>query len=395
MTRNVFGGWRGKLLVVVPVVLLATIIGWFVALFAFNNSAKYGTIPIPGSAVVHLPAGEVDLSLDTQVTSFGGSHSSVSVPIPTLTTSVVPVGGGRVPGYENSVGGTTSVNSDAHRRFAKIDVPTAGKYRVQVSGDVNGFIEPELELGAPGIASNVLFGGLSIVFALALLYTLTGLGQQAAPPASGRTRTVVPRRRVPWKPLALEVLPLALLLFLLFSHGSFHIAPAGAGQTVGAEQDLLTSPLPSPTAADVIPADSASSLFREANLAKALAALTQRIGAKDNVARMAIYPGELDLVDDDSNGNLHRIRVSLAGTVTVGPASPTQTSPQVIYADMVNPSLIAAIEASVPVKEITKLTLGSDAATATPYWTVATVTSTGRPGPSYQSQFDGTGLTPP
>ena len=155
---NTLGRVRSKLAWLIALAAVATFVLWLIGIFALNRSAKYGKVGIPGSKVVNLPTGEVDVSFDAQVTSYGGS-SNVSLPIPHLGLSVVPVGGGLIPGYQSSVGGTTSVNSDAHRQVAKLDVPASGSYRVTVSGDVGGFIDPTLELGAPGLATKILLGG--------------------------------------------------------------------------------------------------------------------------------------------------------------------------------------------------------------------------------------------
>ena len=145
-------------------------------------------------------------------------------------------------------------------------------------------------------------------------------------------------------------------------------------------------------------ANSDASLFREANLARALQALTARIGAKAGIARMAIYPGELDLVEDDASGNLHVVRVALEGTVMVGPGIPTQTGPAVIYVNQVVPSLITVVEGELrsehhlATRQITELVLNNNLANSTSGWDVKTVSHDGRHGATFQTQLDGTGL---
>jgi hypothetical protein len=407
------GRVRSKLAWLIGLAAIATVVLWLIGIFALNHSASYGKLRIPGTAIVHLPAGEVDVSFDAQVTSYGGS-SNVSLPIPHLGLSVVPIRGGLIPGYESSVGSTTSVNSDAHRQVAKLDVPAEGRYRVTVSGDVGGYIEPTLELGAPGLATKILLGGGALVFLLLLIYTLLGV-RQPQPASAGASSSAahgkgeVARGKLPWRALGIEVIGAAGLLALLFGGGDFHIPPQGradgSGQVVSGSSSAaagggnpLHSPLPKPSVADTVGADSAASLFREENLAKALRALTARVGGNGAIALMAIYPGELDLVQDDRSGNLHRVRVTLNDTVTVGPGIPTTTGPAVIYIKQVTPSLITTVERQLTTEDhvarrhITALVLDNHLPNSTSGWDVKTVSSAGGPGPTFRAQLDGTGL---
>ncbi len=191
---NTLSRVRSKLAWLIGLAAIATLVLWLIGIFALNRSAKYGKVGIPGSAVVHLPAGEVDVSFDAQVPTYAG-NANVSLPIPRLGLSVVPISGGLIPGYESSVGSTTSVNSDAHRQIAKLDVPAGGRYRVTVSGGVGGFIDPTLELGAPGLATKILLGGGALVFLLLLAHTLLGVQRsQWIPPGRALRRWRVPCR---------------------------------------------------------------------------------------------------------------------------------------------------------------------------------------------------------
>jgi hypothetical protein len=78
--------------------------------FVLDEYDAYGEVPVPGSASLHLPAGEVSVSFHTMVT---GSPSS-GFPIPDLNFSITPQQGGAKPEVTESVGGTTTVNSDTH-----------------------------------------------------------------------------------------------------------------------------------------------------------------------------------------------------------------------------------------------------------------------------------------
>src|SRR5438105_6896181 len=78
--------------------------------FVLDEYDAYGEVSVPGSTSLHLPAGEVTVSFHTMVT---GSPSS-GFPIPDLNFSITPRHGGAKPEVTESVGGTTTVNSDTH-----------------------------------------------------------------------------------------------------------------------------------------------------------------------------------------------------------------------------------------------------------------------------------------
>jgi hypothetical protein len=138
--------------------------------FVLDEYDAYGEVPIPGSGSLHLPAGEVTVSFHTSVT---GSPSS-GFPIPDLQFSIdSPTGVGK-PQVIESVGGTTTVNSDTHVRVWLVQVPQEGTYAIATDGKVNGYINPRLAFGhgsSYGWLSWV-FGGLLAFGAVALTMAL-------------------------------------------------------------------------------------------------------------------------------------------------------------------------------------------------------------------------------
>ena len=127
-------------LVTAGVGLVATLI---LNAFVFDEFDAYGEVPIPGTASLHLPAGEATVSFHTMVT---GSPSS-GFPIPDLQFSITPPAGLPKPQVTESVGGTTTVNSDTHVRVWVVQVPQAGTYDIVTEGNVNGYINPRLAFG--------------------------------------------------------------------------------------------------------------------------------------------------------------------------------------------------------------------------------------------------------
>jgi len=82
----------GRIPVVVAAGLMTIgVIGFVVALilnvFVLDRFDAYGEVPIPGTGTVHLPAGEVTVSLHTRVIS---SPSGGGLPVPPLSVTVTP-----------------------------------------------------------------------------------------------------------------------------------------------------------------------------------------------------------------------------------------------------------------------------------------------------------------
>ena len=78
---------------VAVVTLVASIIGFVVTLmlntFVFDEYDTYGEVPIPGSASLHLPAGDVTVSFHTQLI---GSTTGNGLPVPSLKYRIASSG---------------------------------------------------------------------------------------------------------------------------------------------------------------------------------------------------------------------------------------------------------------------------------------------------------------
>jgi Short C-terminal domain len=127
-------------LVVAGVGLIASLI---LNAFVLDEYDAYGEVSIPGSTSLHLPAGEVTVSFHTMVS---GSPSS-GFPIPDLKFTITPPEGVAKPQVTESVGGTTTVNSDTHVRVWVVQVAQEGTYDIVTGGNVNGYISPRLAFG--------------------------------------------------------------------------------------------------------------------------------------------------------------------------------------------------------------------------------------------------------
>lgn len=103
--------------------------------------ASYGEVPIPGSAQVHLPAGQVVVSF--HVRNYGGR----GLTLPRLDFDITPPPGSPDPTVTEDFGATVSINDDAHRRVWFMKVADKGDYRIITGGEVGGYAQPRLAFG--------------------------------------------------------------------------------------------------------------------------------------------------------------------------------------------------------------------------------------------------------
>jgi hypothetical protein len=101
----------------------------------------YGDVPIPGSATVHLPAGEVDVTLRT-----AGPAGDVSVPPLSIRISG-PDGTTRPEVIESPRWQHANAQSGMLVRVWVVRIAQDGDYRVEVEGEVYGPYQPPLTFG--------------------------------------------------------------------------------------------------------------------------------------------------------------------------------------------------------------------------------------------------------
>jgi hypothetical protein len=164
-------------LVIAGVGFVATLI---LNAFVFDEYDAYGEVPIPGTSSLHLPAGETTVSFHTMVT---GSPSS-GFPIPDLQFSITPPAGAPKPQVTESIGSTTTVNSDTRVRVWVVQVPQEGTYDVVTDGNVNGYINPRLAFGHGSFYGWLMwvFGGLLPLGAVVLTAGLIWFARSAKAP---------------------------------------------------------------------------------------------------------------------------------------------------------------------------------------------------------------------
>jgi putative oligomerization/nucleic acid binding protein len=169
----------GLLLAVAITTMVVSIIGFIVSLmlniFVLDRYDAYGEVDVPGSATLHLPAGQATVTFRTY--SVGGSGGG-GLPVPSLGLSIDPPDGAPDPTVTESIGSTTTVNNDVRRRVWLVDIAQEGDYRITTDGRVNGYIEPRLAFGHDSSYGWVpwmfaaLFGLSVLDFVIAIIWRL-------------------------------------------------------------------------------------------------------------------------------------------------------------------------------------------------------------------------------
>jgi hypothetical protein len=150
--------------------MVAAGIGFIVMLslnaFFFDDYAKYGEVPIPGTETVQLPAGDVTVTFHTVLVGGGGS----GLPVPPLKYTITGPGGfdGQLT---EDYGTTTIVNNDARVRIGYLHLPQAGSYAVALDGKVSAYLDPKLAFGT-GSSFGAVPGILAVVFGIAAVALL-------------------------------------------------------------------------------------------------------------------------------------------------------------------------------------------------------------------------------
>ncbi len=176
---------KGRTLAIgLGVIVLVGVIAQFLnanVLSSQGDATKYGQLNVPESKVLTLPAASFEGILEDNL------EEEIKI-TDSLRLAIEPVGGGPAPSISRDVGersGTANGNfgpDTYYKRVWRIDVPTAGRYRVSVGGagpDSGYFLD--LGTGPPAGAGQIwLWAGIVAAAWLALWL----LGRLVA----GRTR---------------------------------------------------------------------------------------------------------------------------------------------------------------------------------------------------------------
>jgi hypothetical protein len=119
------------------VVAVVLAIGWYQLGGFPRDHDTYGTVAVPGQQVLKLPEGDVRLNFEGDVV---GADDSLQEQPRGLAARVSPAAGGEQVEVEDVPSWIfSSVSGDrGHEPFAKVDLPSEGRYRMQASADEFG-----------------------------------------------------------------------------------------------------------------------------------------------------------------------------------------------------------------------------------------------------------------
>ncbi|WP_083666145.1 SHOCT domain-containing protein [Mycobacterium sp. NS-7484] len=132
--------------------------------FVIADPVAYGEVPLPGSADMEFPAGDVDISYRANTLTVGGK----GVMVPPIELSIDPPAGVDRPLINDSMSSSTKSNREVTVRVFTVHVKQAGTYRVNAKASVFESQEPRLVFGHsspyywvvwPFVGLGVLAGG--------------------------------------------------------------------------------------------------------------------------------------------------------------------------------------------------------------------------------------------
>ena len=132
--------------------------------------ASYGEVPIPGSATVHLPAGEVDVSLRA-------SGPAADAPLPPLSFDISGPGGTTQPDVIESPRWKYADTQDTMLiRVWVVRIAQEADYHVEVGGEVYRPYQQHLAFGRPvwneALETLAILGALMWVLPVSLAFVL-------------------------------------------------------------------------------------------------------------------------------------------------------------------------------------------------------------------------------
>jgi hypothetical protein len=116
----------------------------------WGEDNQYGRVAVPGSTVLHLPAGRVDVSAALALP--GRGNETPDLPLPSdLTLRVTPAGAGGHAVVTRDYGHSENASGDGvdtQRHVFGVEVSTAGDYRVAARGSLSDVgLNPQLWFG--------------------------------------------------------------------------------------------------------------------------------------------------------------------------------------------------------------------------------------------------------
>jgi hypothetical protein len=163
----------------------------------WGEDNQYGRVDVPGTTVLHLPAGAVRVSVAIHLV--GRGNQTPDLPLPSdLSLAVSPVNGSGQPVLTRVNESSSNANADdvnTQRQVWTVQIPQDGDYHVTAQGTFLGIgVNPQLWFGhgppLPGTLVPVVAAGLVVVAYLVWFHLLPAInrrrgGVSAAPAPAG------------------------------------------------------------------------------------------------------------------------------------------------------------------------------------------------------------------
>ena len=193
----------------IPIVALTLgFVWWILLVTVWDGSDRFGTVPVPGHKVIHLPAGEVDVAFKDHTTGTGDNDNLNVIPVQLSIRRADHDGAD--PTVTRASGTLKVVNNTGHQKVAEVQVPKEADYEVTTASQGGGF-NPSLLFGKGMSHWNVVW--LTLAVAIGSWFVLTVLirttrkeppqGQRAWTPPVYQPQPPAPPAYVPpsgWQP---------------------------------------------------------------------------------------------------------------------------------------------------------------------------------------------------
>jgi hypothetical protein len=117
----------------IPLIFLNSNLVW-------GEANQYGRVPIPGHKVVHLPSGEVEVTVAAALP--GRGNETPELLLPPLTLTMKAKGAQEAPTVSEDIGPSVNANDsevDTQRTAWKLHVDEEGNYLAVLQGDFTGY----------------------------------------------------------------------------------------------------------------------------------------------------------------------------------------------------------------------------------------------------------------
>jgi hypothetical protein len=183
--------WTGPFTVGLGLLVAVGIgVAWYLLGGFPRDHDAYGSVSVPGQQVLQLPAGDVRVNFESDATGSDDPRSIEDRPEGLAVRVLRVVGGEELAVKDVPQWLFVSLSGDrGHEPFGKVEVPSAGRYRVQVSADdargfdsaaVSRFVDrsgagPEITLGLrpwsplDSVLLGAILAGLAVFLAVVLL----------------------------------------------------------------------------------------------------------------------------------------------------------------------------------------------------------------------------------